>query len=356
MPLEVTPDTGLLAGGHANSQIDRGAFEACRRRGGKVVAGSKSALDGIATEQRLSDEGRTPYKIEVSPIKPDFVIGGKVSLNGTGAVVADVTIRDGTGGIVKHITARDDVRTFDDLDGFLVRIGDQIAGLDCGPKAKPKPKPGGRSLGYRIEYSGTYTDDFQDNPAPGELGPAHLQHVDITWDEVLSEHISSTGHVSSTPMGLTVSGTTRVENNPPGGSSQFQCILGPGRTPVAPGGFIDLVPTAHPGPSSTLTEFEMFKAWASIPLSAANGIVGYKSGPPACQSSDLSPFLSRNAGAPLPGAWDNVALAQVAGTWRTPISRAERANFTLTADQGSRDVVSVRARLRVDTSGALPSR
>jgi len=32
-------------------------------------------------------------------------IGGKVSLNGTGAVVADVTIRDGrTGGIVKHIT------------------------------------------------------------------------------------------------------------------------------------------------------------------------------------------------------------------------------------------------------------
>ncbi len=136
------------------------------------MAGSKTALDGIATEQRLSDEGRTAYKIEVNPVKPDFVIGGKVSLNGTGAVVADVTIRDGrTGGIVKRITARDDVLTFDDLDGFLERIGEQIAGLDCGPKAKPKPKPGGNVLGFRIEYSGSYTDDFQDNPAAGESKP-----------------------------------------------------------------------------------------------------------------------------------------------------------------------------------------
>ncbi len=157
-------------------------------------------------------------------------------------------------------------------------------------------------------------------------------------------------------MRLTLSGTALVENNPPGGSSQFQCTLGPGRIPVKPGGFIDLVPTARPGPSSTLTEFETLKAWASIPLSAASGIVGYKSGPPACQSTDLSPFLSRSAGAPLPNAWNNVALAQVNGRWRTPISKSEGADFTLTGDQGARDVVSVRARLRVDTSGALPRR
>jgi hypothetical protein len=226
--------------------------------------------------------------------------------------------------------------------GLLV-ISAAIAAVPGAASAKKPKRSGAR---YTIEYSGTYADHAADNNA------AHIDDINMKWDEILRATVSRTGKVSAKPMVLTLSGTATTQNNVQGTLNTYTCELRPGSVPVRRGGFINLVPT---GSGSSLAQFGRFHAWASIPLTVPNGEVGYSSGPPLCQRDDLRPFLAVTASALLPSQWDKVALAEVRGKWRKTIAKAEKASFVLDAPDGTaQDDVNVAAELKVSTSGALP--
>jgi hypothetical protein len=297
---------------------------------------TQEAQDAINREQSMSDQGRTPFKLQLQPLQPTVTVSGKVTLSNDSATV-DVRIADArTGRLIKHVVVRGDSTDFNqDLGSFLTFAGRGIGALACQkPKAKPKPKPkpkGGRPT-FTVEYSGVYDDDASDS------GNVHVNDVHMTWDEVLSGSVSRSGTISAKPMKLTLSGDVTIDNNTQGFPSHDVCSLTPGSIPVLRGGFINLQRKGSGG----------FEAWAGIPQTLGNGVIGYAPGSPAmCMRGDLAPF----SGLP-PDSWNAVSLATVDGRWRTPITKAEKTSFTLSG--GYVETVTVNATLRVVTSGTLP--
>jgi hypothetical protein len=346
--IPIVPAAGapLAPGGDASGGLSVGLLPACEKKNAKLVDRTQRVQDAQSREQSLSDQGLTPIKFTLQPLQPTVSVTGSVRLSNETAV-ADMKIIDARSGrLIKHVVVRGDASDFDsDLDGFLTFVGKGVGAIACEPpkkKPKPKPKPkSGTGLAFRIEYSGHYTDNAADS------GNVHVNDVNMNWDEVLEGKVSRGGAVSAKPMKLTLSGTVTVQNNIEGAASSGQCSLTPGSTPVGRGGFINLIPR---GRGSLLRQYSSFQAWASIPLTRTNGVIGYAPGSSSlCTRDDLRPF----SGVP-PDSFNAVSLALVNGRWRTPINKAENDSFTIPG--GWNETVSVSARLRVTTSGALPRR
>src|SRR5215831_20240596 len=103
----------------------------------------------------------------------------------------------------------------------------------------------------------------------------------MSWDEVLTGTISRSGTISAKPMKLTLSGNVTNDNNTQGNPTHDVCTLTPGSVPVLRGGFINLQRKGSGG----------FQAWASIPQTLGNGVIGYAPGSSQlCMRGDLSPF------------------------------------------------------------------
>jgi len=269
---------------------------------------------------------------------------------GDDSATADLKIVNGsTGSLIKHVIVRGDASDFDEeLGKFLRFVGGKLADIECGPPPKPKPAPKpGKGLAFSIEYAGTYIDHAADQSG------AHVNDLALKWDEVLQGRVSRTGLLTFSPLKLTASGSLTTQNNVNGSSRTDQCIIGPGSVPIQHGGFINLQPQ---GAGSGLARFRTFQAWASIPLNVANGELAFSLGASGfCQRDDLRPFVAATASVPLPQAWQDVALAQVRGSWLKRIGQPETANFSVqSADGQIADTVSVSAQLSVATNGKIP--
>ena len=345
VPIVPAAGAPLAPGGTATGGLVVGMLPVCDAKKAKLVDRTQQVQDAQAKEQQLSDEGLTPFKFAPQSLQPTISVGGKITLSNETAI-ADLKIVDSsTGKLIKHVVVRGDANDFKgDLDGFLTFVGKGVGGIACQPpKKKPKPKPKGSTIRYTIEYSGNYSDHAAD------AGDVHVDDLNLNWDEVLTATVSRTGAVRSKPMRLSLNGSVTVQNNTEGGSSSGQCILRPGSVPVVRGGYINLNPTAI-STSSALRRYRTFEAWASIPETVSNGVVGDAPGSNSlCAGrTDLRPF----GPALPPPSWDAVSLADVKGRWGVAINKPETASFTTTLG-GSTDTVSVAARLRVTTSGTL---
>ncbi len=341
IPIDAAPGSGVTDGGNASTSITVGMLPQCDTQGDTVVDRTKVGQDAIQQEKQLSDQGKTPFPIAYNPIAPTISLEGKIRLSNETAI-ADLKLVDpGTGEVTKHVVIRGDAADFNsDLSSFLNFVGRSVAKLDCS-KRKPKPKATG-PLRFSIEYAGSYIDEAADQ------GNFHVFDLNMKWDEVLSGTVTRGARVKAKPMKLTLSGTATTQNNVNGSSDTATCFLRPGSIPTRAGGYIDITAGSPPAGGSLVKGFRTFKAWASIPLTQANGQIGYAPGSSSlCARGDLRPLDAQSTS--LPPQWDQVALAEVKGKWRTPLTRTRKASFTLTS--GFTDTVQVSATITVITSG-----
>ncbi len=209
---------------------------------------------------------------------------------------------------------------------------------------------GNANLSFTITYGGTYSDHAADT------GNVHVDDLQMSWHEVLNGTIGKDGRVVASPVQLTLNGTVTVENNVEGQPpNTATCSLVAGRTPIEPGGFINITPGAAPTNGSLLSGFRTFKAWASIPLTVPNGEAAYATGASGlCQRGDLRPYLAATAYESLPPSWNAAALAETSGTWGKQLRLTRNASFSMTSpDRKTQDTVKVQATMTVSTNGTL---
>jgi hypothetical protein len=136
----VNDGSGPVKVGNGSNQVLLGLLPVCDKKREPVADRTKVATDAVKTEQQLSDEGRTAYKINVQPLQPTEVISGSVTINTADRnATSDLQITDGrTGRLIKHVVVRDDSG---DLDGFLERLGNGVGNFACPPApGRPQPK------------------------------------------------------------------------------------------------------------------------------------------------------------------------------------------------------------------------
>lgn len=138
--IPVSAPAGSGIGNQAQGGLANGLLPKCEARKRKLLDKSRTTLEAIRNEQKLSDEGHTDYRTHYSPLAPELTIEGTMKVGADGKAVLDVTVRNvASGQIVDHVvTARD---PGEDLDEFLRRVGAGVGERECEPEQQPAPPP-----------------------------------------------------------------------------------------------------------------------------------------------------------------------------------------------------------------------
>jgi hypothetical protein len=250
IPVTIDPSTGLK-GGDALGGMVPGLLDACDAKNGKLIDGTPEMQKALQGEARLSGEGRSDLRYNYTPLDPDTVIRGKITIDADGKPVADLEIVDArTGAVIKHIRVGGDKGDVLDLDPFLRQIGRGAGQIACtkpkpvaptpSPPAKPMPAPivppvpaptppAAPGPVITARYAGTYSYDYDATDKSGP-GVTHLKER-FTWDARATVDTRD----SSTTTSLTVAqGTIDSNGFEASGTPQgYSCTIGPfSATPV----------------------------------------------------------------------------------------------------------------------------
>jgi hypothetical protein len=180
-----------------------GLLPSCQAGGSPLVDVSKQVKDALKREQKLSDEGQTPFRFQLNPLSPALVIQGGVNVDGTdGKAIADIKVIDSrTGRVVDHIVVAGDpglrdgvIGNIGDLGPFLRHLGRGIGARECRkpkPKSKPKPPPppplscqgsSPQLLCFTFDGSGSVTASY---PFDGAKDASGTETWHMVWKEPL---------------------------------------------------------------------------------------------------------------------------------------------------------------------------
>jgi len=137
--IPITAPEGRLPGG-ADAGIITGMLPICAAHGGKIVDQTKQITDAIKTEQQLSDDGRLEFKFQYSPLTPDLVISGEITVGPNGGPRADLTVTDAsTGEVVNHYVIGGDPDDWNNLGSFEHHLGEGLGNNLTGSTPSPRP-------------------------------------------------------------------------------------------------------------------------------------------------------------------------------------------------------------------------